>query len=201
MINTVVLDIGQVLSDFRWREYLNDCGYDEETKRRVAEATVLSKLWQEEDRGRINTDELVKLCCEKDPGVAAEITRLFADITLLVREYDYSTDFIRKLKANGYKVYLLSNYGEKNFAYAREHFDFIKYADGGVISYEVKYIKPEPEIYEALIHKYTINPKEAVFLDDSEANLEGARKFGFSTIWVTEFEKALKELRALGVRI
>ncbi len=201
MINTVVLDIGQVLSDFRWREYLNDCGYDEETKRRVAEATVLSKLWQEEDRGRINTDELVKLCCKKDPGVAAEITRLFADITLLVREYDYSTDFIRKLKANGYKVYLLSNYGEKNFAYAREHFDFIKYADGGVISYEVKYIKPEPEIYEALIHKYTINPKEAVFLDDSEANLEGARKFGFSTIWVTEFEKALKELRALGVRI
>ena len=41
MIDTIILDIGQVLVDFRWKEYLEECGYDEETKRRVSEATVL----------------------------------------------------------------------------------------------------------------------------------------------------------------
>jgi putative hydrolase of the HAD superfamily len=201
MITTIVLDIGQVLADFRWKDYLIECGYDQETMEKVSKATVLSKMWKEEDRGVISTQELVKMCCAKEPGVTKEIKKLFDDIALLVREYEYSSSFVQNLKSNGYKVYLLSNYGETNFKYAREHFDFIQYVDGGVISYEVKYIKPEPEIYEALIKKYDINPKEAVFLDDLEVNLEGARKFDFATIHVTEFDKAVEELRNLGVRI
>jgi putative hydrolase of the HAD superfamily len=201
MINTIVLDIGQVLANFRWKEYLIECGYDQETIQKVSNATVLNRLWGEEDRGKISTKELVELCCAEDPSVADEIRKLFSDITKMVREYDYSADFIKHLKAAGYKVYLLSNYGETNFQYAKEHFNFLKYVDGGVISYEVKHIKPEQEIYECLINKYNINPKEAVFLDDSQANLEGARKFGFATIHVQEFSKALHELKALGVKI
>ena len=201
MINTIVLDIGQVLAHFRWEAYLEDCGYDDETIRKVSDATVLSKMWSEEDRGVLSDEELVALCCAQDPSVTQEITTLFDNVTELVREFDYSVDFIKRLKANGYMVYLLSNYGRKNFKYAREHFEFIKYVDGGVISYEVKQIKPEPEIYETLIEKYNINPKEAVFLDDSQANLDGASPFGFYTIHVKEFEQAVEELRALGVRI
>jgi len=201
MINTIVLDIGQVLANFRWEAYLEDCGYDEETTRKVSNATILSKIWGEEDRGAISDEELVALFCSQDTSVTTEITALFDNITELVREYDYSVEFVQRLKANGYKVYLLSNYGRKNFEYAREHFKFIKYVDGGVISYEVKQIKPEPEIYETLIEKYNINPKEAVFLDDSQANLDGAKPFGFYTIHVEEFEQAVEELRVLGVRI
>lgn len=136
-----------------------------------------------------------------EPTVADEIRRLFREITKTVVEYPYARDFIRSLKENGYRVYLLSNYGERNFAYAREHFTFVPEADGQVISYEVKHIKPEKEIYEALIQKYGIHPEEAVFLDDSAANLKGAEVFGFHTVLVTEHEKALEDLRKLGVRI
>jgi len=201
LINTIVLDIGQVLANFRWKAYLKDCEYDEETIRKVSNATVLSKAWGEEDRGALSDEKLVALCCAEDPSVSKEITALFNDITELVRECDYSAEFIQRLKRNGYKVYLLSNYGERNFMYAKEHFKFLEYADGGVISYQVKHIKPEPEIYEALIEKYNINPNEAVFLDDSQVNLDGAIPFGFHTILVTEFEKAVEELRELGVNI
>jgi putative hydrolase of the HAD superfamily len=98
-------------------------------------------------------------------------------------------------------VYLLSNYGRTNFAHAKEQFKFIPLVDGGVISYEVKYIKPEPEIYQILMDKYNINPEEAVFLDDNQANLEAAKVFGFHTIQVTEFDRALEDLRKLGVKI
>jgi putative hydrolase of the HAD superfamily len=52
-----------------------------------------------------------------------------------------------------------------------------------------------------LIGKYDINPEEAVFLDDNQANLEGAKVFGFHTIQVTEFDQALEDLRKLGVNI
>lgn len=201
MIKTIVLDIGQVLAAFCWEDYLKDCGYGEEIREKVAKATVLSKYWGEQDRGALPEEEVVSLCCKLDPTVEREVRKLFEDITQTVVEYPYSREFIRNLKENGYKVYLLSNYGGRNFAYAREHFTFIPETDGQVISYEVKHIKPEREIYEALIRKYAFDPAEAVFLDDSVANLEGAKKFGFHTILFTEYEKALSELRMLGVRI
>lgn len=201
MINTVVLDVGQVLAAFRWEDYLRDCGYDAITREKVAKATVLSRYWGEQDRGALPEAEIIRACCELDPSVEREIKKLFEDITKTVIEFPYAKEFIRSLKKNGYKVYLLSNYGERNFAYAKEHFTFIPEADGGVISYEVKYIKPEPEIYETLIAKYGFEPAKAVFLDDSKANLEGAKKFGFHTVLVTDYEQALKDLRRLGVKI
>ncbi len=201
MIRTIVLDIGQVLAAFRWEDYLKDCGYDDETRDKVGKATVLSKYWGEHDRGVLSDEEVMKLCCQLDPSVETEIRKLFQELTKTVVEYPYSRNFIRSLKENGYKVYFLSNYEGGSFAYARKHFTFIPEADGQVISYEVKHIKPEKEIYEAIIQKYGINPEEAVFLDDSAANIKGAERFGFHTILFTDYEKALGELRELGVRI
>ena len=201
MINTIILDIGEVMAHFRWKEYLVDCGYDDITIEKVSKATVLSKEWKDEDRGILSDEELINAFIANDPTVAKEIRRLKESPSELVREYDYSVHFVKKLKANGYKIYLLSNYGRTNFEYAKTHFQFIPHVDGGVISYQVHYIKPEPEIYQALINKYQFDPKEAVFLDDSLANLEGAKAFGFHTIHFTDYQKALKELKELGVNI
>lgn len=200
MIDTIILDIGQVLVDFCWKEYLEECGYDEETRRRVSEATVLGEYWKEQDRGILSTKELISLCSEKDPGVKKEINQLFDDISKLVVEYDYSKDFVKNLKANGYKVYLLSNFGS-NFASVKDTFHFYPYVDGGVISYEVNQIKPDLDIYESLIQKYNINSSNAVFLDDREDNIQSAKVLGFHTILVGEFKEALKDLRNLGVKI
>ncbi len=201
MIKTIVLDIGQVLAHFNWRGYLKECGYDEKTIEKLGKATVLGEYWDEFDRGALSDEEIVNLCCSLDTEMAEEIKSFFKNSYKTVTEYPYSEEFVRNLKQNGYKVYLLSNYGRTNFAYAKENFKFIPLADGGIISYEVKCIKPEPEIYQRLINKYDFNPEEAVFLDDNQANLEGAKVFGFHTIQVTEFGQALEDLRKLGVNI
>ena len=201
MIKTIVFDIGQVLARFNWRGYMESCGYDEETLDRLSKATVLGSVWGEFDRGALSDEEITRLCCELDTGVSEEIKSFIKNSYKTVQEFPYSVDVINNLKKNGYKVYLLSNYGKTNFEYAKKNFKFIPLADGGVISYEVKHIKPEPEIYKALIDKYDINAEEAVFLDDCIPNLEAAKKFGFHTIHVTDFDKALEDLRKLEVRI
>lgn len=201
MINTIVLDIGNVLAHFRWMEYLEDCGYTDEVKQKIGKATVRSNRWNELDRGVIDETKLFTECCKEEPSVEKEILQLFEDVSQLVWEYDYSTDFIRGLKANGYKVYLLSNYARFTFQYAKENFGFIKQVDGGIISYEVKCTKPEATIYQLLIDKYHIQPEEAVFLDDLPANLEGAKPFGFHTIQVKSYEQAVEDLQKLGVNV
>jgi haloacid dehalogenase superfamily, subfamily IA, variant 3 with third motif having DD or ED len=200
-INTIVFDIGNVLVAFQWKEYLQSCGYSEEIIERVAKATVKNKRWKEWDRGVIEEQAMIEQCCEQDPGVAKEIIKFFRDFLLLIREYDYSASLIRQLKANGYKVYLLSNYSEKHFEVDKEYFSFLKEVDGWVISYEIKYIKPEAEIYQMLITKYDIIPTEAVFLDDLYENLEGAKPFGFHTIQVKSFLQMTEDLKKLGVEL
>ncbi|NLP35451.1 MAG: HAD family phosphatase [Clostridiales bacterium] len=201
MINTVILDIGNVLAHFRWNEYLEDCGYTEEVIRKVGKATVLSDRWNELDRGAIEEAILIDECCKEEPSVEKEIRKLFEDASQLVQEYSYSSEFIQRLKANGYKVYLLSNYASFSFQYAKENFTFIKHVDGGIISYQVKCNKPEAKIYQLLIDKYNIKPEEAVFLDDLLVNLEGAKPFGFHTIQVKSYEQMVNDLRELGVRV
>lgn len=201
MIKTIILDIGNVLAHFRWEDYLDDSGYTEDMKERISRATVLSDRWNELDRGARKEKDIMAECVMAEPEAEKEIGQFFIDGGELVKEYDYSKDLVRGLKDNGYKVYILSNYAKFTFNYARENFEFFDYIDGMVISYEVKYIKPEPEIYQILIDKYNINPEEAVFLDDKKENLEGAKPFGMKTIMVQSYEQMIKDLTKLGVSL
>lgn len=201
MIDTIVLDIGNVLAQFRWKECLRDHLFEEELIAEIGAATVNNEIWYEWDRGIRTEADLIEECCQNAPRLEKKIREFFTYHEEWVREYDYSEVFVLKLKANGYKVYLLSNYNRINFQYASKYFKFYQQVDGGVISYEINHVKPEPEIYQALIDKYHINPLKAVFLDDTQKNLDGAKPFGFSTIQVSSFEQAVEDLKALGVKV
>lgn len=198
-ITTIIFDIGNVLIDFRWKEYLKECNYSEEMVRRVSKATVKNPLWRLWDRGDIEVTAMIEQCCKEEPEAENEIRRLFADLTSLIREFDYSASLIRKLKENGYSVYLLSNYPKYFYEQSKKMLSFLSYVDGGIISYEINHVKPEPEIYAALIDKYHFNPKEAVFLDDLTENLETANQLGFHTIQVKSYDQMLMEFGRLRV--
>ena len=74
-----------------------------------------------------------------------------------------------------------------------------RYADGALISYEVKLVKPDRKIYETLCECFDITPENAVFLDDNAKNTEAAQEFGLHTITVENKEQTDRDLHALGV--
>lgn len=201
MIKTIIFDIGQVLAKFRWKDYMDDLGFNQEIKERVGRATVLSPYWSEVDRGIMTMPEIIEACVKLDKEIEAEIRLFFKDRRTMVVEFDYAKDLVKGLKEQGYHIYLLSNYGEENFSYVENVFSFMPYIDGKIISYQIKHIKPEPEIYQALIDTYHLIPDECVFLDDVEANLKGAEKFGIHTIHFTDLESAKKRLKELKIEI
>ena len=201
MIKIIVFDIGNVLAPFLWEDCLRDHGHPEEMVMRIGRATVKHPLWKELDRSATLEEELIEEFMANDPEIASDIRKFLLYSDTAVQEYDYSADLIRSLKEHGYQVYLLSNYGGRNYQYALEHFAFIRHVDGGVISYEVGSIKPEPEIFEALIEKYGFHPEEAVFLDDLKTNIDAAAQHGFHTIQFSDLDQALEEMRSLGIRI
>ncbi len=198
-ITTIVFDIGNVLAGFDWRAYLKTFGFSEETQKRIAEATFLGENWREVDRGVKTDKEIYKNCLCEIPDLEKELSLVWEGRTSIVKEYEYASEWIQLLKEKGYRVYILSNYGETTFAEARKTFSFLKYPDGMVISYEIKHIKPEHEIYEALIERYHIIPEQALFIDDLAVNIEAAQKMGFQTILFTSKKEVEQVLNGLPV--
>ncbi len=197
MITTIIFDIGMVLVNFIKFEYLKGFGFSDEVYDAVLNATFESTTWNEYDRGELSDEELLQQFISNNSKYEIEIRQIFNKITDAIYEYDYSADLLKGLKERGYYIYLLSNYPKSNFEYAKKTMNFFEHTDGSVISYEIKKIKPEPEIYNFLIEKYNLIPSECVFLDDSKNNIEMAKKLGFNVIHFTDKEKALEELENL----
>ena len=198
MIDTVIFDIGNVLAEWHWHKSFTE-RFGEELVEVLADATVRSAGWYELDRGAHSEDEIVDLLVKNAPQYAAEIARIVHESHEFVTVFPYAADWLKALKAAGYKVYILSNFSEFGFRRIKQQFDFLQYTDGGVISYEVKEVKPDRIIYETLCSKYGIVPENAVFLDDREENTEAAIAFGMHAVQVLNKAQADADLRALGV--
>lgn len=199
VIDTIVFDIGNVLAAFDWVSFVRGFGFGDEVNNDIAEAVFLSRDWCQVDLGIKSDEELIAAFVANAPHREREIHAIFEKWQYFVDEYPFSADWLKGLKEKGYRIYVLSNYGRTMFGFAKERFRFFEYVDGGVISYQINKIKPDPEIYRALIEKYSISPEKTVFLDDLEANTEGAKALGFNTIRVTDHESALEGLKKLGI--
>ena len=202
MIDTVVFDIGNVLVAFDWESaFRNVLGFEGEQFERIANATTRNNDWNLHDKGDLTDEEMLNRFISNDPQDEAEIRRMYEDLTILVEPYDYAISWVRGLKAAGYKVYILSNYSERSFRQAMEigKLDVVKEADGRVISYEEKLIKPDPAIYKVLFERYSILPESSVFIDDREDNIKSAIECGMHGIVFKTKDQVLKDLKTLGV--
>ena len=190
--------MGNVLVDFRWDALFHEMGLTGERFERMADATVRDPVWNEFDRG-FWTDEMMLDAFIKNAPELEDVMRDFMSVyfTGLLRKFDYSDDWIIHLKEKGFRVYILSNFSKKAFTECAKELTYVEKADGAVISYEVGLIKPDPAIYRFLLEKYDIDPKEAVFIDDTAKNIEAAESLGITGILFKDRESAVRRLEEL----
>ena len=193
MIKTVIFDIGNVLMEFSWWQYIRSL-FDEDTAQIVTEAIWKDGYWEEFDRGVLTEAEIVKLMEDAAPEYSAEIHRTLDQVGDCMHKHDYAIPWIRQLKEMGYQVVFLSNYSEFLMRIKPEVLDFLPYMDGGVFSCHVKLIKPDPAIYAALCEKCNLKPEESLFVDDNAANIESAKEFGLHAIRFEGYEKSYGEV-------
>lgn len=198
-IKNVIFDVGMVLIDFRWREYMLDLGIPESVADDLGARMVMSDFWKDLDRGSVLEKDAPDYYKKQIPEYAGEIDLFWKDMTDIVREFDYAAPMIRGLKEAGYGVYLLSNYPLNLSKLHWEKFSFINEIDGKVISAVEKMVKPEEDIYKLLFERYHLIPEECVFLDDKEENIETAIRLGMKGIVFRSYEEAEERLKQAGV--
>ena len=115
------------------------------------------------------------------------------------RHFAGTVEIMKKLKRKGYPLYGLSNWSAETFPLMSDKFDFFQLLDDMVISGEVGYVKPEPEIYNILLEKIGKPAEECLFIDDSLPNILQANTMGFKTIQFISPEKLKDGLTQLGL--
>lgn len=201
-IKTVVFDIGNVLIDFSWREMFAERGYtDEKMVERMAKASVYSPEWSEFDRGILTYDQIIDSFVKNDPEIEADLRKALVSMEGMATPKETTVPMLKLLKAKHYQILVLSNFSEWALDGNKETMSFLKYVDGGILSYRDKVIKPGEEIYRLLMSRYDLQPEECVFIDDTAPNIDTAVRLGMHGIVYKSQEQMLNELRALGVEI
>lgn len=124
--------------------------------------------------------------CPAEQRMVKSISHLLFTPEKICRIMKFNTNaikFVKKCKAKGHQVYVLSNWDKESFSLLQKKYpNIFALFDGIIISGEHCCAKPNKKIYQKLIKQYNLNPKECLFFDDQLENLVTAREFGIATI-------------------
>jgi len=87
------------------------------------------------------------------------------------------SEIVRSLKGN-VRLGLVSNTNALHFDYIASRFPVVHSFERWILSHEVGFKKPAPEIYRKAIEWASVEPEKILFIDDSPANVEAAVSLG-----------------------
>ncbi|MEI6866059.1 HAD family phosphatase [Flavicella sp.] len=200
-IDTIIFDLGRVLidhsPDYLYRTIFND----DLDKMDWFLKNVCTPEWNiEQDAGR-TIKEANKIKIEEFPEYEKEILAYYDQWSIMCNGPINGTLRIFEAikKSNKYKYYALTNFSAETWPTAIQLFPFLITFQGIIVSGEVKMRKPFDDIYHHLFKTFDINPKNAVFIDDSMPNIKTANRLGLHGIHFQSPEQLEKDLKKLNI--
>lgn len=186
-IQNVVFDFGGVLIDLNRNtciQAFHQIGYPKAEE--MIGIYCPSDTFMALEEGKMTGEELVDFIRQDsgNPEITYEQVQ-GAYVAFLEAMPVFKLRAIKALRNAGFKTYGLSNINEFVIPYMRDTLftadgltmnDYFEYA---YLSFEVKALKPDPLFFHRMIAHSGMNPAQTLFIDDSEKNIEAARKLGF----------------------
>lgn len=200
---TIVFDLGGVIinlnvprcvSNFKRlmpeENIRNILGIDDEGEGVVAVSAATKQLMHDYEYGNISTDEFLSTLQEYCfAGTTIEQIRA-AWLSMLDELPKERLDYIRHLRAEGYRTILLSNSNELHWDPIWEQYHLGDYFDAVFASQNLHKAKPNKEIFEHVVREAKVN--EAIYVDDLEKNRKAGDQFaGWKTV------SSIEELKSL----
>lgn len=105
--------------------------------------------------------------------------------TKYIKLYDGVIDLLDTLKANGKKIYLLSNAQRSFTENELNMFGLTPYFDGICISSDEECSKPDTNYYKTLFERYELDKKESIMIgNDYLSDIGGAADFGIDSLYI-----------------
>lgn len=159
--------------------------------------TLLTQLLQ---KSRI-PEEYITTCARYFPSLHFLIQPIISMTNEQIPLIETVT-IIKALKNKGYKIFLFSNIGERTYVDFEKKFPeivtlfddiCIAHAHDGWIQ------KPQQAAFEKFLIKFSLNPEQCIFIDNSKKNIKTAQQKKFKTIKFKYPKTLKKELHKLGI--
>jgi HAD superfamily hydrolase (TIGR01549 family) len=150
-------------------------------------------LHREFEKGKISEKDFIIRMLEIVDNKIDESTfcKYYADIFSLNEDV---ISLLPVLKKN-YKLFLLSNTDSIHKKYGWEKYEFLKYFDKLILSFEVGSVKPEEKIYRAVEEASGFSSSEHLFIDDIQEYVDGAKNIGWDAVQFVNYQKLLNDLK------
>ena len=149
------------------------------------------------DKGEIKGKEFEKILSEHT-GLATE--KIWPGVKEKIVIDDTMITFMKTLKRN-YRIVLLSNFIYEWLHEILVTNNLYEIFDETIISSQHGIIKPGKEIFQLALDRLHLKKNEVVFIDDRQANIDGAQRFGIKSFLYTTIDSLKQEFRENGIRI
>jgi putative hydrolase of the HAD superfamily len=201
MIKAIIFDYGNVISVLDNNLFLKKiAGCSEKTVSELHELIyVQSDLPGQYETGLITSNEFFTLT-KKLCGLSISQTDFIGAFTGIFTPIQSTLALIERLKPD-YRLGLLSNTNEWDFKYEIEKIRVFDLFDTVTVSYRVKAMKPEREIYYDALNKLGLKPEECIYIDDIKEYSDAASSIGIRGIHYIDHNSLLESLASLGCDI
>jgi epoxide hydrolase-like predicted phosphatase len=201
-IKAIIFDFGGVLmrtgTPHGRREWEERLGLPTGELERVVHQ---SGSWVRCQRGQISPEQYWQEVANRLNLASDELPQLRADYFRDDRLDPSLIELIKKLKAAGYCVGLLSNDSPLLEAKLRDELNIFVLFDAVVISAQIGVMKPDAGAYRAILQRLNVPANACIFIDDAGSNIDGAREAGMIGIHYRANMDLAAALRAAGVNI
>lgn len=178
-VRAVVFDVGNVLYGWDPDSFLVKQIADDEARLRFIDDVDLYGWHDSLDGGRGFAEAAAELS-EKFPAYAHLIAAWGERFGETITDPVPGTHaIVEELDERGVPLFAITNFSADFWRpfHDREKEFFKRFRDI-VVSGEEKLLKPDPAIYYLALDRFGLKPGEALFIDDREINVEGARAVG-----------------------
>lgn len=198
----LIFDLGGVVFKWDFAEIIDKELNDPEKRNLIIKHMFKHHDWTEFDRGTLSIEKMIQNGSERCGIDIGDVRKVMTQIPHHLEPFDGILDLINDLKnTNSHKLFVLSNMPKEFTKYLEEKFNFWEKFEGIVFSGRINLIKPELEIYNYIIDKYSLNAHETIFIDDREENLFPANQLGIRTIKFSNTSQCRNELLNYGVSL
>ena len=198
MYKAIIFDLGKVLVHFDfnrgYRELEGLCPYPAaEIPKRLGSTGLVARF----ETGLIQPHDFVEQL-SRILDLHVDYDRFCRIWSCIFAETLVPESMLEGLAAR-YRLLLLSNTNAIHFEMIRQSYPMIRHFHHLILSYEVKAMKPRPEIFHAAVARAGCRPEECFFTDDMAEFVEGAQKVGIDAVQFRSAEQLAEELKSRGI--
>jgi putative hydrolase of the HAD superfamily len=120
------------------------------------------------------------------------------DVEMWAKVNPVMINWARSLRAEGFKIGLLSNMHRDMIEHCRSTFPWLNDFHFQTFSADVRMVKPDPAIYQHTLQGLGVSAARALFIDDREPNIVAARALGIRAIRFRSVPQLRDELQHIG---